>query len=124
VLSHVEAIHWNERTRQPISLTRNFLFTQSSAGAVPVALPVTVQEVYEALVHFDKILNDPSMLLEFRLVAGDVIAFNNRRVLHGRRPFKAPNDQKNVQHARHLQGCYVEYDEFFSALRKRDLFVM
>jgi gamma-butyrobetaine dioxygenase len=38
-------------------------------------------------------------------------SFNNRRVLHGR-------DEVNPQSGpRHLQGCYVDPDDFLSRLR-------
>lgn len=41
-----------------------------------------------------------------------LVAFNNRRILHGRRPFAATASVR-----RHLEGAYVEFDEFLSCLR-------
>ena len=38
---------------------------------------------------FSDLLVDPSMGLEFNLVPGDLVAFNNRRVLHARSGFNA-----------------------------------
>jgi len=49
-----------------------------------------------------------SMQLAFHLKAGDLVAFNNRRILHGRTAF----DQSRV--SRHLEGCYVDIDETMS----------
>ena len=45
------------------------------------------------------------MQFSFHLAAGDLVAFNNRRILHGRTSF----DQTRV--SRHLEGCYVDIDE-------------
>lgn len=52
-------------------------------------------------------------LVEFRMSPGTVSVFNNRRILHGRRPFSVdvPGEE------RVLQGCYVHADEFKSRLR-------
>src|SRR3546814_18290789 len=67
----------------------------------------TVDDVYEALAHFDRILHEEKMILEFKLEAGDVVAFNNRRVLHGRREFRAlatpPPDSPASGYTRHLE---------------------
>ncbi len=48
--------------------------------------------------------------IQFRLEAGDMVVFDNRRVLHGRTEFE-PTGQ------RHLRGCYVDRTEFQSRLR-------
>jgi len=48
---------------------------------------------------------------------GDLIVFNNRRMLHGRNAFRS-----STPHARSLRGCYVNIDEFanrFNVLRNR-----
>jgi gamma-butyrobetaine dioxygenase len=49
--------------------------------------------------------------LEFTLRPGQMVAFDNRRVLHGRREFD-PNSG-----ARHLQGTYLDRDMLASRLR-------
>jgi gamma-butyrobetaine dioxygenase len=47
------------------------------------------------------------------LEAGDVVTFNNRRMLHGRRAFfSKTNGARNEQLGRRLRGCYVNIDEF------------
>jgi gamma-butyrobetaine dioxygenase len=43
---------------------------------------------------------------------GDVITFNNRRMLHGRAAFSAPPTGTPLR--RRLRGCYVNIDEFKS----------
>ena len=45
------------------------------------------------------------MQFAFHLAPGDLVAFNNRRILHGRTGF----DQSRI--SRHLEGCYVDIDE-------------
>lgn len=51
------------------------------------------------------------MNIEFRLEPGDMISFNNRRVMHARRHF----DLKGGH--RHLQGAYIDWDEFYNRYR-------
>jgi len=50
----------------------------------------------------------------FRLCAGEVVTFNNRRLLHGRTSFEANGG------TRALRGCYVSIDEFASRLAVLD----
>ncbi|GBG29905.1 Trimethyllysine dioxygenase, partial [Hondaea fermentalgiana] len=47
----------------------------------------------------------------FRLRPGDLITFNNRRMLHGRNAFTSETG------ARHLQGCYLDADTFLNKFR-------
>jgi gamma-butyrobetaine dioxygenase len=46
-----------------------------------------------------------------RLRAGDMWAFDNRRVMHARTEFDPSTGR------RHLQGCYVDRDELLSRWR-------
>ena len=57
---------------------------------------------------FSEKLRDASNALEFHMSPGDLVAFNNRRVLHGRTAFDPTISD------RHLQGCYVDIDEALS----------
>ena len=75
-------------------------------------VPATqVKQVYRALHAFAARLKDPANVLQFKLQAGDMMVFNNRRVLHGRAAFD-PNTGP-----RKLQGCYVDLDEWLSRIR-------
>jgi gamma-butyrobetaine dioxygenase len=47
----------------------------------------------------------------FRLGAGDMSTFDNRRVLHARSAFDPTSGD------RHLQGCYIDTDELLSRIR-------
>jgi len=54
---------------------------------------------------------DPKYRLTLKLKAGEMVVFDNRRVLHGRDSFDPSTG------FRHLHGCYVDRGEFFSRLR-------
>nr|WP_232230412.1 TauD/TfdA family dioxygenase [Halomonas sp. 1513] len=66
---------------------------------------------YRAYHHFWTLLHSPRYQLDFALAPGEMVAFDNRRVLHGRRAFD-PNTG-----ARHLQGTYLDRDMLESRLR-------
>ena len=62
---------------------------------------------YEALRLFHRTPDEPEFELKFRLTAGDILCFDNRRVLHGRDAFTGSGK-------RHLQGIYIDRDEIMS----------
>jgi gamma-butyrobetaine dioxygenase len=66
---------------------------------------------YRAYLAFWKILRSPRYRLDLCLAAGEMVAFDNRRIMHGRKSFDPQTGR------RHLQGCYVDYDMVESALR-------
>ena len=68
-------------------------------------------EVYRAHRRLAALIRDPGFELRYRFSAGDLVAFDNRRVLHGRTAFAAASGP------RHLQGCYVDRDVLFSRIR-------
>lgn len=71
----------------------------------------TIEAWYRAYYRFWQLLHEPRHQLEFDLAPGQMIAFDNRRVLHGRGAFD-PNTG-----ARHLQGTYLDRDMLESRLR-------
>ncbi|MCL4116511.1 UNVERIFIED_CONTAM: hypothetical protein GTU68_031706, partial [Idotea baltica] len=66
----VSEIHYNNRTMQPLQAPTH-----------------VVTPFYHAYKMFSQKLRDPSYGLEFQMLPGDLVAFNNRRVLHGRTAF-------------------------------------
>ena len=72
--------------------------------------PKIMHEFYEAYKFFYKQLHSKKFQIEFKLEAGDIFCFDNRRVLHGRSKFD-PNSGN-----RHLQGYYIEREEIISKL--------
>ncbi|MEM8499866.1 MAG: TauD/TfdA family dioxygenase [Pseudomonadota bacterium] len=65
---------------------------------------------YAAYRRFTQLLSAPESLIELLLQPGELIAFDNRRVLHGRAGFK-------ITERRHLQGCYIDADAVESTAR-------
>jgi gamma-butyrobetaine dioxygenase len=43
------------------------------------------------------------------LADGDLVVFDNQRILHGRTAFSS------AKHARHLRGCYLARDSVYGA---------
>ena len=72
--------------------------------------PDIMEKVYKAHHKFGNLLHDNKFVVKFRLEAGDIFCFNNRRILHGRTEF-----DPNSGH-RHLQGYYMDRDEIIGRL--------
>jgi len=86
----LEAIHYNSRSIAPLRLP-----------------PSDMVPFYRAYRSFARRLHTPEFLFQTRLEIGDVVLFDNRRVLHGRTEFSPAAN-------RHLQGCYLDRDGLFS----------
>lgn len=71
----------------------------------------TIDAWYRAYRRFWQLLHDPRHQIAFSLAPGEMVAFDNRRVLHGRSAFD-PNTGR-----RHLQGTYLDRDMLESRLR-------
>lgn len=67
--------------------------------------------LYKAYRCFIQLTRETKFQFYHRLNAGDLIVFDNRRVLHARNAF----DLKTGM--RHLQGCYIDRDELLSRIR-------
>jgi hypothetical protein len=95
----VSAVHYNSRSIAPLRL--------SASDAAPF---------YRAYRRFAVLLHDPRFHLRFRLHDGDLVLFDNQRILHGRTPFSS------AKFPRHLRGCYLTRDSVYSeaALLRRE----
>ncbi len=71
---------------------------------VPLAPPEALSRYYRARRVFDHMLRAPEFEIRFLLDAGDLVMFDNCRLLHGRTGFD-PSEG-----LRHLQGCYIDID--------------
>jgi gamma-butyrobetaine dioxygenase len=89
----VTAVHYNSRSIAP-------LLDVSPRAAAPF---------YAAYRRFAELLRDPRYQLKFRLADGEIVVFDNQRILHGRTPFSS------ARNARHLRGCYLTRDSVYSA---------
>lgn len=68
---------------------------------------------YEAYLDFHRRVHTPEAAFERRLEPGDLVIFDNRRVLHGRRPIAGDSP-------RWLQGCYADRDGLDATLARLD----
>jgi gamma-butyrobetaine dioxygenase len=96
----VDAVHYNNRSIAPLR--------PSGRDAA---------DFYAAYRRLAALLRDPSFHLTFRLRVGDLVVFDNQRILHGRTAFLS------AKHGRHLRGCYLSRDSVYSqaALLRRRL---
>ena len=78
--------------------------------AFPDMPDADVGEAYSALRRFHALADDSRFELTFRLGPGDIMCFDNRRVMHGRKAFSGSGQ-------RHLQGVYIDRDEILSTAR-------
>ena len=54
---------------------------------------------------------------ERKLKPGEMLVFNNRRMLHGRRGFSVADDAPIEEGQRHLVGCYTNIDDTLNSYR-------
>jgi gamma-butyrobetaine dioxygenase len=96
----VSAVHYNSRSIAPLRL--------AARDAGPF---------YSAYRRFAALLRDSRFHLQFRLRDGDLVVFDNQRILHGRTAFSP------AKYPRHLRGCYLTRDSVYSeaALSRREL---
>ena len=71
-----------------------------------------MDSIYAALVCFMNLINSSDYQISFPLAAGDLIMFDNRRVLHGRSEFYPKTGD------RALRGTYIERDDVMSKIRE------
>jgi len=70
-----------------------------------------VDPAYRALMALQTLLRDPTFAIRFTYRPGDLVIFDNRRLLHARDAFEGDSGH------RWLQGCYLERDEVRSRHR-------
>jgi alpha-ketoglutarate-dependent taurine dioxygenase len=95
----VSAVHYNNRSIAPLRID-----------------PRTTARFYRAYRVFAELLREPGHQLRFALRDGDLVLFDNQRILHGRTAFSS------ARHARHFRGCYLTRDSVYSEtalLRRR-----
>lgn len=78
--------------------------------AFPDMAQADMPRAYAAMKHFSTVAADPQFRLSYPFVPGDVVGFDNRRILHGRDAFASGG-------ARHLRGIYIDHDEVRSCVR-------
>jgi gamma-butyrobetaine dioxygenase len=88
----VTAVHYNSRSIAPLD--------PSAPG---------IGGYYSAYRRFAALLREPRFQLKFKLAGGEIVVFDNQRILHGRTAFSS------ARHPRHLRGCYLTRDSVYSA---------
>ncbi|KAM5248984.1 gamma-butyrobetaine dioxygenase [Ctenodactylus gundi] len=83
--------------------------TRDTIFDVPVE---RVRPFYAALKEFVNLLNSKEYKFTFKMNPGDVVTFDNWRLLHGRRSYEA-----GTEITRHLEGAYADWDVVMSRLR-------
>jgi len=91
-LGEVVALHLNNRSK-----------------GIPHGDPARVASWYDAYLGLVALVETPELQVVFRLEPGDLILFDNLRVLHGRTGFASAG-------TRRLQGCYADRDGVLSSL--------
>ncbi|KAM9301616.1 gamma-butyrobetaine dioxygenase [Gastrophryne carolinensis] len=71
-----------------------------------------VQQFYSSLKDFVKLMNMPENTFCYKLNPGQVVTFDNWRILHGRKSY-----QSGANITRHLEGSYLDWDVVMSRLR-------
>lgn len=90
---------------QPLTL-RAFYPVRSAPHMAPADIP----RAYESLRVFARLARDPRFQIRYPFRSGDLVGFDNRRMLHGRDAFESGG-------ARHLRGCFADHDDIYSRLR-------
>ena len=98
------------------------IIDQSSAGkpltlrafypvrSAPHMAPADMPRAYDSLRVFSQYAHDPRFQIRYPFAPGDLVGFDNHRVLHGRDAFDSNG-------SRYLRGCYVDHDDIYSRLR-------
>ncbi len=85
-------------------------FNNRSIDTIRLA-PELMKRFYPAYRHYAEILERDELQIVFRLQAGELMLFDNTRVLHARKAYSTGG-------TRHLQGAYSDLDGLYSCLRK------
>ncbi|MEM7093030.1 MAG: TauD/TfdA family dioxygenase [Actinomycetota bacterium] len=72
--------------------------------------PADMPRAYDAMRHFSQIAAEDRFQMNYPFQPGDVVGFDNRRILHGRDAYESGGH-------RHLRGIYIDHDEVRSFAR-------
>jgi gamma-butyrobetaine dioxygenase len=71
--------------------------------------PADAAPFYTAYRRFARLLRDSRFQLTAKLADGELVVFDNQRILHGRTAFSS------AKHPRRLRGCYLTRDSVYNA---------
>jgi len=78
--------------------------------AFPDMDPADQPRAYAAMRAFSQLAAEDRFQMRYPFVPGDIVGFDNRRILHGRDQFESSGH-------RHLRGIYIDQDEVRSFAR-------
>ncbi|CAJ1384302.1 unnamed protein product [Effrenium voratum] len=87
-------------------------FSAKSGQYAPALSPEMAAKFYQARRRFSELAHQPEHALTMQFEPGDILVFDNRRVLHARSHIPA-NDA-----ARWVQGCYMDRDGLWYAFER------
>ncbi len=76
----------------------------------PDMAPADQPRAYAAMRCFSAMAASDEFQIDYPFAPGDLVGFDNRRILHGRQAFGS-NGQ------RHLRGVYIDHDDLYSTVR-------
>jgi len=79
--------------------------------AFPDMAAKDMPRAYAAVRRFSEVAGSDRFQMRFAFRPGDLVVFDNRRILHGRTPIEADGG------TRVLHGTYIDHDEIYSRLR-------
>ncbi len=96
----------------------NYSHQQRSTYQPSLGSATSAARVYSALMRFDRVSRDPSVMARHKMEEGECLAFDNRRVLHGRSAFGSGGNKEGEakDRRRKLVGWYHDWDEIWSRI--------
>lgn len=111
-----DGIKFNKILRSPMICLDSHGNVESIRHSIPQRdsyFSVDLKDVkpwYKAFKYFVSVINDNAA--KFKLKPGDILAFDNIRLVHGRMAFKDTHEKQ-----RFLVGHFVDWDEIYSKIR-------
>ena len=104
------------RSRRPVIVLdenqqQEMLVFNAHIADIPDLPADTLYDFYAAYQDLMKRLREPRYAVHYRLNPGEMVMFDNRRVLHGREAFDPDSG------IRHYRGYYIEHNEVNSRIR-------
>jgi alpha-ketoglutarate-dependent taurine dioxygenase len=99
-----------ERTMFEVDTSEQFraiCYNERLIAPLPIKGPL-LKKYYAAYRQLAGLLSDPARFVVYRLQPGDLVLFDNSRILHGRVEGKGGSS--------HQQGCYLDADGLYSSL--------
>eukprot|EP00439_Symbiodinium_sp_Y106_P083500 s211_g23.t1 len=91
---------------------KSVAFSAKSGQYAPALEPTVAAKFYKARRRFSEMMHEPRFAVSMQFQPGDILVFDNRRVLHARSHI-LPTDGE-----RWVQGCYIDRDGLWLGFEK------